>query len=104
MAANSAFDRITYDKGQAVIGMMEAYRRAETAFRDGGAALLPARHAYRNTVSDDLWGARSKSASGKPVRATARAFTDQPGVPLLTRGRGLDRRPSLRLTRPSRFT
>jgi aminopeptidase N len=42
-----------------------------------------ARHAYGNTVSDDLWKA-IESAAGKPITAIAHDFTLQPGVPLIT--------------------
>lgn len=40
------------------------------------------KHAYGNTVSDDLWSA-IETASGQPIRAIAHDFTDQPGVPLI---------------------
>ena len=95
--ANSAFDRITYDKGQAVIGMLEAFVGPD-AFRAGVRRYF-ARHAYGNTVTDDLWR-EVEAASGKPVRAVARAFTDQPGVPLLRAETTADGK--LRLT-PGRF-
>ena len=41
------------------------------------------RHAYGNTVSDDLWR-EIEAAAGKPITAIAHDFTLQPGVPLVT--------------------
>lgn len=79
-ARDAAFDTITYQKGQAVIRMVEAWV-GENAFRDGLRAYMKD-HAYANTVSSDLWGAIEK-ASGQPILEIARAFTDQPGVPLI---------------------
>ncbi|MGO4408555.1 MULTISPECIES: M1 family metallopeptidase [unclassified Brevundimonas] len=80
---DSAFDQITYQKGQAVIRMLEAYL-GEAAFRDGIRAYM-AESAYGNTVTEDLW--RSLEAhSDTPVTAVARDFTTQAGVPLITVG------------------
>jgi aminopeptidase N len=78
--ANQAFDDITYQKGQAVIHMLEAYV-GESAWRNGVRAYIKA-HAYGNTVSDDLWQAVEQAAH-KPVTAIAHDFTLQPGVPLI---------------------
>jgi aminopeptidase N len=78
--AESAFDDITYDKGQAVIRMLEAYL-GEDAFRAGVRAYM-AKHAYGNTVTEDLW-TELQAASDTPVLAIARDFTLQPGVPLI---------------------
>lgn len=80
-AANQAFDAITYQKGEAVIRMLEAYV-GEDAFRAGVRAYMQ-RHAYANTVTDDLWTALEQ-ASKSPVRAIAHDFTRQAGVPLIT--------------------
>ena len=41
------------------------------------------KHAYGNTVSDDLWGA-VQEASGTPILDIAHDFTLQPGIPLIT--------------------
>ncbi len=81
--ASQAFDAITYQKGEAVIRMLEAYVGA-TAWRAGVRRYMQ-RHAYGNTVSDDLWRAMEASA-GKPITAIAHDFTLQPGVPLITVG------------------
>ena len=78
--ASQAFDEITYAKGEAVIRMLEAYV-GEDAWRRGVRAYLR-RHAYGNTVSNDLWR-RIERAAGKPVTAIAHDFTLQPGVPLI---------------------
>jgi aminopeptidase N len=78
--ASQAFDDITYQKGQAVIRMLESYVGAD-AWRDGVRAYIAA-HAYGNTVSDDLWR-KIELAAAKPVRAIAHDFTLQPGVPMI---------------------
>lgn len=80
-AESAEFDGITYQKGQAVIRMLETYI-GEDAFRAGVRAYM-SEHAYGNTVTDDLWNAL-ESASGTPITAIARDFTLQPGVPLIT--------------------
>ena len=78
--ADLAFDEITYQKGQAVIRMLEAYLGAD-AFREGVRRHMRA-HGYGNAVTADLW-AQLSATSGKPVEPVARSFTDQPGVPLI---------------------
>ncbi|PVM73890.1 M1 family metallopeptidase [Caulobacter radicis] len=78
--ASQAFDAITYQKGEAVIRMLEGYV-GEDAWRTGVRAYIKA-HAYGNTVSDDLWKA-VETAAGKPITAIAHDFTLQPGVPLI---------------------
>ena len=78
--ASQAFDEITYSKGEAVIRMLEAYV-GEDAWRRGVRNYMR-EHAYRNTVSDDLWR-EIERAAGKPVTAIAHDFTLQPGVPLI---------------------
>ncbi len=78
--AEQAFDRITYDKGAAVIGMLEAYV-GPAAFRDGVRRYMQA-HAFGNTVDADLWR-EVQSAAGQPVLEVEADFTRQPGVPLL---------------------
>ena len=75
-----AFDTITYSKGQQVVRTLEAWQ-GEDAFRDGVRRYI-ARHAYGNTVTDDLWRALDERAA-RPVRAIARDLTLQPGVPML---------------------
>lgn len=81
--AETAFDDITYDKGEAVIRMLEAYL-GEDAFREGVRAYMK-QHAYASTVTEDLWRAL-QAASDTPVVDIARDFIGQPGIPLVTVG------------------
>src|SRR5690606_16856233 len=78
--ARQEFDSITYQKGGAVIRMLEGYVGAD-AWRDGVRSYMKT-HAYGNTVSDDLWRA-VQAAAGKPILDIAHDFTLQPGVPLI---------------------
>ncbi|MEO8113023.1 MAG: M1 family metallopeptidase [Phenylobacterium sp.] len=80
-AAANAFDAITYQKGQAVIRMLESYV-GEDAFRAGVQSYI-AKHRYGNTVTDDLWSEIDK-VSPKAITAIAHDFTLQAGVPLIT--------------------
>ena len=80
LQASQAFDGITYEKGQAVIRMLEDYVGAD-AFRDGVRAYMKA-HAYGNTVTDDLWAELDKT-SRQSITQVAHDFTLQPGIPLL---------------------
>ncbi|WP_174284635.1 M1 family metallopeptidase [Sphingomonas bacterium] len=75
-----AFDGITYAKGQAVIGMMEATLGPDV-FRDGIRRYM-AKYRYGNTVTDELWTELS-GAAGLPVNQIAHDFTLQGGVPLV---------------------
>ncbi len=79
--AMTAFDAITYNKGQALIRMLESYL-GEKPFADGIRNYMAA-HAYGNTTTADLWQAL-ESAAGKPVTGIAASFTEQDGVPLIT--------------------
>jgi len=76
-----AFDSITYQKGQAVIGMIESTLGAD-AFRAGIRSYM-AKYKYGNTRTDQLW-AELEKASGKPVTDSAHDFTLQGGVPLIS--------------------
>jgi aminopeptidase N len=78
--ASQAFDSITYQKGGAVIRMLEGFV-GENAWREGVRSYMKA-HAYGNTVSDDLWR-EVQAAAGKPILDIAHDFTLQPGVPLI---------------------
>jgi len=78
--ASQAFDSITYQKGGAVIRMLEGFV-GENAWREGVRSYMKA-HAYGNTVSDDLWR-EVQVAAGKPILDIAHDFTLQPGVPLI---------------------
>nr|MBA2622485.1 ERAP1-like C-terminal domain-containing protein [Chthoniobacterales bacterium] len=78
--AGSAFDEITYKKGQSFIRMLESFL-GEAAFRDG-IRKYTARHKYSNTTTADLWNALGE-ASGKPVAEIAANWTEQPGFPIV---------------------
>ncbi len=77
---SQAFDAITYQKGEAVITMLEDYVGAD-AWRRGVRDYM-ATYKYGNTVTDDLWR-KVEVAAGKPITAIAHDFTLQPGVPLI---------------------
>jgi aminopeptidase N len=79
--ASQAFDGITYQKGSAVIGMLEDYVGAE-AWRDGVRRYIKKR-AYGNAVTGDLWQEIDAAAPGKQFLQVAHDFTLQPGVPLI---------------------
>ena len=78
--ANSAFDDITYRKGQSFLRMLESFL-GEDVFRDGVRRYIAA-HEYSNSTTVDLWNALS-DASGKPVGEIAAAWTEQPGFPVV---------------------
>ena len=78
--AGDAFDEITYQKGQAVIRMIEEWL-GEEKFREGIRGYMK-KHALSNTTTADLWAALGK-ASGKDVRAFAQGWTEQPGFPVV---------------------
>ena len=74
------FDGITYEKGGAVLRMLESYVGPET-FRKGVNAYL-AGHANGNATSADFWQALAQ-ASGKPVDKIMPTFVFQAGVPVV---------------------
>ena len=78
--ANSAFDDITYKKGQSFLRMLESFL-GENVFRDGVRHYIAA-HKYSNTTTADLWNALS-DASNKSVGEIAAAWTEQPGFPVV---------------------
>ncbi len=80
LQASQAFDTITYEKGESVIRMLEDYVGAD-AFRDGVRAYMK-KHAYGNTVTDDLWAELDKTAK-QDISGVAHDFTLQAGVPLV---------------------
>jgi len=82
--AGEAFDLITYEKGGAVLRMIEGYL-GEERFREG-IRLYMQRHAMANTVADDLWGALAE-ASREPVVELANAWIRKAGFPLVTLAR-----------------
>ncbi|HTT88171.1 MAG TPA: M1 family aminopeptidase [Acidimicrobiales bacterium] len=75
------FDVITYDKGAAVLRMIERHL-GEDNYRRGLHFYLD-KHRYSNTDTTDLWDAL-EVASGQPVRTTMGTWVDQAGYPLVT--------------------
>jgi aminopeptidase N len=78
--ANSAFDDITYKKGQSFLRMLESFLGQEV-FRDGIRRYI-AEHQYSNATTADLWNALSE-ASKKPIGEIAAGWTEQPGFPVV---------------------
>jgi aminopeptidase N len=83
--AQEAFDAITYDKGAAIITMINGYVGRDR-FREGVRRYMRA-HAYRNTVDTDLWQPMQEVA-GLPILGIVHDFTRQEGLPLVTVSRG----------------
>ena len=79
--ASGMFDVLTYQKGAAILRMLEQYLGADR-FREG-IRLYLARHAYGNTETHDLWHA-IEEASGEPVRRIMDQWIWQGGYPLVT--------------------
>ena len=77
---NEMFDGITYQKGGAVLGMVESYL-GEEQFRKGVHNYLQA-HMFANATAEDFWGEQTRT-SGKPVDKIMASFIGQPGEPVL---------------------
>src|SRR5262249_45581215 len=75
------FDRLSYDKGQAVLQMFEAWI-GPNVFRQG-VQLYIHQHSWGNATSDALWHALSR-ASGHDLSPSLSGFITQPGIPLVT--------------------
>jgi puromycin-sensitive aminopeptidase len=88
--ATENFDLITYEKGAAVVRMIEHYLGPDH-FR-AGVRIYMERHREGNAVARDLWRALEE-ASGKEVARVAQAWIAQAGFPLVaidaTAGNGL---------------
>lgn len=78
--AEGMYDILTYEKGAAIVRMLEQYL-GEDDFRAGVHRYLT-RHAYANTRTTDLWDALEE-ATGQPVRALADTWIFQGGFPLV---------------------
>src|SRR5213593_4668081 len=85
--ANSAFDDITYKKGQSFLRMLESFL-GEDVFCDGIRRYIAA-HKYSNATTADLWNALSE-ASNKSVGEIAAGWTKHPGFPVVTVKREAD--------------
>jgi alanyl aminopeptidase len=77
----NAFDDITYEKGPAVLSMIERWTGAET-FQRGVRAYL-ARHAWGNATYADFAGEIS-AAAGQDLRPVLDSFVLQSGVPFVS--------------------
>jgi aminopeptidase N len=77
---SQAFDTITYQKGESIIGMLEATIGAEP-FRAGIRNYMK-KYAYANTVTSQLWDELA-ATSGAPVASIMNGFTTQGGVPMI---------------------
>jgi puromycin-sensitive aminopeptidase len=77
------FDVLTYQKGGALLRMLEQYL-GEERFRAGVSHYLRL-HAYANTETNDLWDA-IEATSSEPVRRIMDSWIWQPGYPLVTAG------------------
>ncbi len=78
--AEGMFDLLTYEKGAAVVRMLEQWLGEET-FRDGIRHYL-ATHAYGNTETHHLWDALEE-ISGRPVTAPMETWIFQGGYPVI---------------------
>ncbi|HEX3693773.1 MAG TPA: M1 family metallopeptidase [Polyangia bacterium] len=79
--AGESFDAITYEKGGAVLRMIEGFLGPD-AFREG-IRLYMRRHREGNATADDLWSALAES-SGQPIVALANGWIRQVGYPQVT--------------------
>jgi len=79
--AEGMFDILTYEKGAAVLRMLEQWLGPE-GFQAGIRRYLD-EHAYANTRTSDLWDALEAS-TGAPVRRIAESWILQGGFPLVT--------------------
>ncbi len=85
--AEAMFDVLTYEKGCAVLRMLEQYLSPEV-FRRGINAYLD-EHRHANTETTDLWDA-IESTSGEPVRPIMDSWIFQGGYPLVRAESGPD--------------
>jgi puromycin-sensitive aminopeptidase len=79
--AGGMFDVLTYEKGAAVLRMLEMYLGSEE-FRKGISLYLH-EHEYANAETSDLWDALELS-SKQPVRKMMDSWIFQPGFPILS--------------------
>jgi puromycin-sensitive aminopeptidase len=97
--AEGMFDVLTYEKGGALVRMLEQYLEP-SVFRDGIRRYV-ATHQLGNTETADLWDAL-EAASGVPARRIMDSWIYQPGFPEVRASLGDDGR-HLRLAQ-RRFT
>ena len=78
---NELFDPIAYEKGAAVLRMIESWV-GEAAFQKA-INVYVGQHKCGNARAEDFWSTVAAS-TGKPVDKVMPTFVDQPGVPLIT--------------------
>ncbi|KAF3082306.1 Aminopeptidase 2 mitochondrial [Orbilia oligospora] len=78
---NQIFDAISYSKGSCVLRMVSQYI-GEDVFMEGIRKYLK-KHAYKNTVTSDLWAALSE-ASGKDISHMMDVWTRHIGHPVVS--------------------
>ena len=78
--ANAMFDVLTYQKGGAILRMLEQYL-GEERFRDGIRHYLTL-HAHDNAETGDLWDA-IEAVTGEPVRKVMDSWVWQGGHPVI---------------------
>jgi aminopeptidase N len=78
---NELFDPIAYEKGAAVLRMIENWV-GEEPFKKGVNAYIE-RFQYGNARAEDFWGTLTQ-VTGKPVDRVMSTFVDQPGLPLVS--------------------
>ena len=74
------FDAISYSKGASLIRMLENYI-GEEKFKKGIQQYI-VKHQYKNTITNDLWNALSKS-SNKDIKTLMEQWTTKSGFPLI---------------------
>ncbi|WP_419944250.1 M1 family metallopeptidase [Candidatus Poriferisodalis sp.] len=79
--AEGMYDVLTYEKGAAVVRMLEQYLGADR-FAAGVQHYLE-RHSYANTTTTDLWDAL-ESSSGEPVRSVMDGWIFKGGYPIVS--------------------
>ncbi|MFM7536281.1 MAG: M1 family metallopeptidase [Acidimicrobiales bacterium] len=79
--AEGMFDVLTYEKGAALLRMLQQYL-GEDGFRNGVRRYLT-RHSYGCTETSDLWD-DLEAATGEPVRRIMDSWIWQQGHPLVT--------------------
>ena len=79
--ATENFDLITYEKGAAVVRMLEHYLGRET-FRMGVQTYIR-KHRESNAVAADLWRALQEAANQPALGRMVRSWITQPGFPLV---------------------
>jgi aminopeptidase N len=75
------FDVLTYQKGGALLRMLEQFLGTER-FREGVGHYLR-KHSYGNTETNDLWDAIEET-TGEPVRRMMDSWIWQPGYPVVS--------------------